>query len=98
MSPLFSDGQEKKLVQCLIIQPVPVKSFNHYSGPSIIGQIRTKYFSCLSDYQCQDLVYKFKNSDSEMFEEHEVFLKNFKSVFELERDIFLTFIDTERKN
>jgi len=33
-----------------------------------------------------------------MFEEHEVFLKNFKSVFELERDIFLTFIDTERKN
>ena len=75
-----------------------VKSFNHYSGPNIIGQIRTKYFSCLSDHQRQDLVYKFKNSDSEMFEEHEVFLKNLKSVFELERDIFLIFIDIKRKN
>ena len=62
------------------------------------SQIRTKCFSCLTDFQRQDLVYKFKNSDSEMFEEHEVFLKNLKSVFELERDIFLIFIDTERKN
>ena len=33
-----------------------------------------------------------------MFEEHEVFLKNLKSVFELERDIFLIFIDIEKKN